>query len=184
MSKTMGFVAFEAHQKANGWNDAEIDRQWNRVMWGNASRAHWETAANAVVEECAKVADYWASGAWRVTHEKRKQFNIYDMQAVNNSAARNIAEEIRALTASAPASGDRTESAPRSPVVEPSLWGPEAEKAASEARDNEFDTGEPGPSREPTGLFSQLTEEQKRAVADYDGPEVSGSGPGAPKGGI
>jgi hypothetical protein len=32
-----------------------------------------------------------------------------------------------------PTSGDRTESAPRSPVVEPSLWDPEAEKAASEA---------------------------------------------------
>jgi hypothetical protein len=36
-------------------------------------------------------------------------------------------------SASAQRDGDRTESAPRTPVVEPSLWDPEAEKAASEA---------------------------------------------------
>jgi hypothetical protein len=38
--------------------------------------------------------------------------------------------------ASSQQDGDRTESAPRSPVVEPSLWDPEAEKAADLARGN------------------------------------------------
>ena len=44
----------------------------------------------------------------------------------------------------------------------------------SEERDNEFDTGEPGPSRPMVGLLSQLTPEQLAGVISYDGPEYSG----------
>jgi hypothetical protein len=35
-------------------------------------------------------------------------------------------------------------------------------------RDNEYDTGKPGPSRPLTGLFSQLTPEQQRAAVSDD----------------
>jgi hypothetical protein len=37
--------------------------------------------------------------------------------------------------------------------------------------ENEFDTALPGPPRPLVGLFNQLTDEQKRAVLAYDGPE-------------
>jgi hypothetical protein len=44
-------------------------------------------------------------------------------------------------------------------------------------RENEYDTAEPGPRREPVSLFDQLSDEQKEAALSYDGPEVSGYGP-------
>lgn len=41
-------------------------------------------------------------------------------------------------------------------------------------RENEFDDGTPGKPRRASGLFSQLSDEQKKAVLSYDGPEASG----------
>jgi len=40
-------------------------------------------------------------------------------------------------------------------------------------RENEFDTARPGPRRELTGLFSKLSEEQKKAVLAHEEPDVA-----------
>ena len=40
--------------------------------------------------------------------------------------------------------------------------------------ENEFDIGEPGPSRPMVGLFHQLPEIQKRKVLSYKGAEYTG----------
>jgi hypothetical protein len=57
----------------------------------------YEDGFNAGLAAAAKVADYWAEGHWRVTHDKRVRFNIYDMQRVNVMTAQEIAKDIRKL---------------------------------------------------------------------------------------
>lgn len=81
---------------------------------------------------------------WRIA-ELEAVLNFYaseDIMMMIGGDRGNAARKV--LKASAPTSGDRTESAPRTPVVEPSLWDPEAEEAASE-RQGSPHTGEEGP---------------------------------------
>jgi hypothetical protein len=49
------------------------------------------------LEEAAKVADYWGSGNWKVKQEKRRRFDLHDLQFHTNSTGRAIAQDIRAL---------------------------------------------------------------------------------------
>lgn len=57
----------------------------------------YEDGFNAGLAAAAKVADYWAEGHWRVTHDSRSRFSIYDMQRVNVTTAQEIAKDIREL---------------------------------------------------------------------------------------
>lgn len=52
---------------------------------------------NEILEEAAAIADYWGSGQWKVKHEKKKRFDLQEMQAVCNTTGRGIAADIRAL---------------------------------------------------------------------------------------
>lgn len=85
---------------ANGalWNDDEAAVIISPELLGSL-KAEWVSDAVAVErEECAKIADYWGSGAWRVQHETRSRFSLHDMQSVNNHTGRAVAEDIRART--------------------------------------------------------------------------------------
>jgi hypothetical protein len=44
-------------------------------------------------------------------------------------------------------------------------------------RDNEYDIGSPGEERPLTGLFHTLSDEQKKGVLSYRGPECLGTPP-------
>lgn len=57
----------------------------------------YEDGFNAGIDAAAKIADYWSEGHWRVTHDKRSRFSIYDMQRVNVTTAQEIAKDIREL---------------------------------------------------------------------------------------
>jgi hypothetical protein len=87
--KSPGQIAYEAAQKATGCSQP----------WEEANREKWEAAANAVIaaekERCAKIADYWGAGNWKYNGNGRLRFNTQDMQAVINTTARAIAEDIR-----------------------------------------------------------------------------------------
>ena len=52
-------------------------------------------AVTAENEECAKIADEWGRGRYRVEEPDRIRFNIYDLQTRVNTTGRGIAEDIR-----------------------------------------------------------------------------------------
>lgn len=95
MNKTFGRIAFDAF-----WGD----RDQVQVYPYEDGSQEWEDAANAIIEECAKVADELAA--------------IENYPEGQQSVA-YVAEAIREMKASPERDGERTESALRMPSVEP-----------------------------------------------------------------
>ena len=52
---------------------------------------------NEAVEACAKIADKWGRGEWKVEEKERSRFSIQDLQLRVNTTGRGIAEDIRSL---------------------------------------------------------------------------------------
>jgi hypothetical protein len=46
-------------------------------------------------ERCAKIADEWGKGKWRVEEKTRSRFSLQDLQTRVNTTGRGIAEDIR-----------------------------------------------------------------------------------------
>jgi hypothetical protein len=84
-----------------------LSTSWSQ--YSDLGKAAWEAAAAVIragaVEECAKVADEWGNGKWKVQPKGRVRFSVYDMQASVNTSGRGIAEDIRDLK-SAPNKGE------------------------------------------------------------------------------
>ncbi len=109
--KTLGQIEWEARisfYKKEGYHPS-FQTEWEDLSGDqkDAMEAGAKAVRLAVIEECAKVADYWGEGKWKVKPKGRVRFSVYDMQASVNTTGRGIAEDIRAL-ASASGESDQT----------------------------------------------------------------------------
>jgi hypothetical protein len=104
----IGNQGFHVGERWETLQEAEWFRDMVCIAFDNLASA----VRLAVIEECAKVADYWGAGHWKVKSE-RARFSLGDMQTQTNTTGRGIAEDIRALKAPPP---DETVIAPDVPT--------------------------------------------------------------------
>lgn len=99
--KPLGQIAHEAKLviDLNAWmTPAWVDLPPPRQK---AEEAAAQAIRNAVIEECAEIADKWGKGDWRVQPEgKKSRYDLQDLQTYTNVAGRGIAEDIRSLKSS------------------------------------------------------------------------------------
>lgn len=108
-TKTMGRIAMnafsetytEARRKAEEAEAAGDKTAMLKPIEYWTLLAH-EGAANAVLEEVARIADYWGSGSWKFQDNGRKRFDSFDCQNIVNTTSRAIAEDIRKLKSMPP----------------------------------------------------------------------------------